>query len=104
MIHVGEVECLRNPNQIAVFRFSEATALDLTIQNLAAELDRSVLLLDAEALPDLVPRASRPNVRQPIPTRLRRRRRYDLDRLGVLQLARETRNASIDSRALTVDT
>src|SRR5689334_10999651 len=62
------------------------------------------MLLDAEPLADLVTGSSRAHVRQPISTRLRRRRCDDLHCLGVLELARQARDPTIDARTLTVET
>ena len=90
-------------HEIAVIRLGESTTLDLTIQNLATQLDRCRVLLDAESLPDLVTSATGADVRQPVATRLRRWRRDDLHRLRVFELAGQTGDAPVDARTLTME-
>src|SRR5215210_1730047 len=96
------MKALRHPQQVCIFGLGEAAPLDLTIEYFAAELDRGRVLFDAEPLPDFVAGSSRSNVRQPIPARLRGRRSDDLDRLRILQLARQARDASVDAGALAM--
>src|SRR5258705_6635011 len=85
-----------------ILRLREPAALHLAVENLAAKLDRRRVLLNAETLTDLVPRAASPDVGEPIPAWLGRGRRDDLDGLGVLELAGETRDPAVDARALAV--
>ena len=72
MIQIGEVKRLGDLHEIAVVRLGESTTFDLTIENLATQLDRCRVLLDAESLPDFVTSATSADVRQPVATRLRR--------------------------------
>src|SRR6267154_785906 len=88
--------------QIGIFRLCQAAALDLAIEYLPTELDRGAVLFNAKALANLVTRPAGPDVRQPIPARFRRRRCDDLHRLRILELAREARNAAVDSRTLAM--
>src|SRR3954468_22113065 len=104
VIQVGQVQGLGYLEQIGVFRLGQPAALDLPIENLAAQLDRGCMLLDAEALTDLVPCAAGPNMSEPVAAGFRRRRGDDLDRLGILELARQAGDASVDARALAMQT
>src|SRR6185437_6657522 len=68
----------------------------------AAELDRRLLLLDAKPLLDAMPRTTGTHVREPVPVGTCRRRRDYLDRVGVLQLARQRRHASVHARTVAM--
>src|SRR5690349_7410903 len=103
MIDVVQMERARHFEELRIFGLREPTPLDLALENLAPQFDRGVVLLDAQPLTDLVTRAPRAHMRQPVTTRLRRRRRDDLDRLGILELARQTGDSSVDARTLTVE-
>ena len=83
MVEIGEVEGLGDFQQVAVFGLRQPAALDLAVQDLTTQLDRCSVLLDAEALPDLVTGAAGAHVGQPVPTGFRGRGCDDLHRLRV---------------------
>src|SRR5450759_3288195 len=103
MAQVGQVQHFGDLQQIGIFRPGNPPPLELALEYLSAELDRSGVLLDAEALANLVTRSSGSDVSQPIPARLRRRRCDDLHGLRVLELAREARDAAVDARSLAME-
>ena len=65
----------------------EPPAFDFAIQDLLAKLFGRALRLALEHLADLVARATRADVRQPVARRLGGGRRDDLDRLGIAERA-----------------
>src|ERR1700737_3277884 len=97
------MERLPSLQEVRILRLGQAPPFDLAIENLAAELDRCVVLFDAETLPDLVTRSPGSDVREPVAAGLGRRRRDYLHCLRVLELARETRNPSVDPSTLTMN-
>ena len=84
MIEIGQVQNFCDLQQVGIFRLGEAPPLELAVEDLATELDRSRVLLDAQPLANLVARPSSSDVRQPIPARLCRWRCDDLNRLRIL--------------------
>src|SRR5947207_12701734 len=86
----------RNFEQCFVVGFVETATANLALENVAPQLRRSLLLLDTKTLPDLVPSSAGANVVEPVARRLGRRRCDDLHRLGILQLARQRGDASVD--------
>ena len=73
MVYIGEVQCLRDLHELAVFRFGQPPTLDLAIQYLTTQFDRGRMLFNAEPLANLVTRPPGSDVRQPVPARLCRR-------------------------------
>src|SRR6266576_1857753 len=104
MVQVGQMQRLGHLQKIGIFRLNQSPPLDFTIEYLPAELDRCRVLFDAESLANLMTRPSGPDVGQPIPARFRRGRCDDLHCLRILELAREARDAAVDSRALAMET
>src|SRR5438105_2175401 len=70
VIEVGEVKPLGDLREIRVLRLRQSAARDLPIEDFAAELDGGCVLLDTQALADLVTGAAGPDMRQAIATRL----------------------------------
>src|SRR5450759_1213757 len=103
MVQIGQVQHFGDLQQLGIFRPGNPPPLQLAIEDLAPELDRGRMLLDAEALANLVTRSSGSDVSQPVPARLRRRRCDDLHGLRVLELPREARDAAVNARSLAME-
>src|SRR5438045_2711051 len=102
MRSVVEAQLRRRAVESVLARFREPAPLHLAVENLLTELRGRLLLLLSKDLSDLVPRATRTDVRKPVPRWLRGRRRDDLDCLGVSQRPRERSDATIHFRARAV--
>ena len=85
MRRVREAQRARGRVELVVVGLRELAALDLAIENLLPELLGRRLRFALEHLANLVTRAARADVREPIARRLGGRRRDDLDRLRIAQ-------------------
>jgi hypothetical protein len=83
MIRIVELERLRRRFQQLVIRFRQTTPLYLTIQYLSADFLRGCLLFNTNALANLVARPTRANVRKPVATVSRIRRRHDVEGIRI---------------------
>src|SRR5690606_29007772 len=94
----------RGAGSVELFRAGriEPAAPDLAQEQIAPELLADLLLLLPHPLLDLVPRAAGADVAQPVAARAGGRAGEDLDGIAVLQLAVQRRDASVDLRALAL--
>src|SRR2546426_817322 len=80
----------------------EAAAADLPVQDLAAQRDAALVLLQLDPLPDLVARTRRLHVGQPVARRLGDRAGEDLHRVAVVQRPVQRGDAAVDAGAVAV--
>src|SRR5581483_11890272 len=102
VLGVVQAQFLGDGLELLVRRLRDPAALDFALEDLAANLLRRLFLFVAQPLPDLMPRTARADVREPIPTRLRRRACENLHGFGVLQRAAQRRDLAVDLGALTM--
>ena len=102
MVLVVERERLHGDGHLLMREPRMTPALELALQDVLADAHGCRLLLVPQPLANAMPGTPGAHVRQPVATRPRVRRADDLDRLGVLQFAREGHDATIDLRALRV--
>src|SRR5688572_26794991 len=98
MICVVELHRFRRRLELIIIGLHEAPALHFAKQYLPAKLARSVLLLDAHPLPDLVSRPARAHMLKPVAAGLRGGISDDLDCIRVLELPRQRGLPTIDPR------
>src|SRR5947209_12692497 len=104
MSGIAEIQRPRRALEGVLTDLRQTPALQLTVENVLAQLRRRELGLLAHHLADLVTRAAGPNMREPIARWFRRRRRDDLDRLRVPERARERRDAPVHLRTGAMQT
>ena len=81
---------MRRPEQVGVLGLRQSATLDLAIENVPTELRRRRVLFVLEPLPDLVARAPRPHVSEPVATRPRRRRAVRISTVSEFFSARDS--------------